>query len=289
VISLSSKFLKVAFGMSGRVFRSVLGFGCTRNMPCTTLLVRSFSATSTNMSDVVGFIGLGNMGSHMARNLLKKKIKVIVCDVNAVAVTALKEAGASSVESPEELGSQTKTIVSMLPSSPNVYSVYAGKKGIFNTVQEGSLLLDCSTIDPDVSREMEKEAALKGATFMDCPVSGGVVAARDALLTFMVGGKKFEDAQKILHHMGKNIINCGPIGTGGAAKICNNMLLAVSMIGTAETMNLGLRLGLEPKLLAKIINSSSGRCWSSEVYNPCPGVVMGIPSANNYQGGFAVN
>jgi 3-hydroxyisobutyrate dehydrogenase len=263
-----------------------VGFVSQRPAVGNALIARSFSVTSSNMNDVVGFVGLGNMGSHMAKNLLKKKFKVIVFDVNPQSVAALKESGATSVESPEELGSQTKTIVSMLPSSPNVYSVYAGKKGIFNTVQEGSLLLDCSTIDPDVSREMEKEAALKGATFMDCPVSGGVVAARDSLLTFMVGGKRFDDAQKILQHMGKNIINCGPVGTGGAAKICNNMLLAVSMIGTAEAMNLGLRLGLEPKLLAKIINSSSGRCWSSEVYNPCPGVVMGIPSANNYQGGF---
>lgn len=269
--------------MTSNVFRGAAS--AARFSRSCNMSVRSFSATSPNMNDV-GFIGLGNMGAHMARNLLKKKYKVTVFDVNNEAIKALVDSGASFVQSPSELATKTKTIVTMLPSSPNVRDVYIGKNGILGTVQSGSLLLDSSTIDPEVSREIEKEAAAKGATYMDSPVSGGVVAARDGLLTFMVGGKKFDEAKKILENMGKNIIHCGPVGTGQAAKICNNMLLAVSMIGTAETMNLGLKLGIEPKLLTKIINMSSGRCWSSEVYNPCPGVIMGIPSSNNYQGGF---
>jgi len=271
--------------MAKLILRNAWNHSRNTNLPYA-LFTRSYADAADPQSNTIGFIGLGNMGSHMARNLIKKKFNVIVNDINPSAVAALKEAGASSAESPMELATQTKTIISMLPSVPNVYSVYMGRNGVFKTVQAGSLLLDCSTIDPNVSRDMEKDAEMKGSTFMDCPVSGGVVAARDCLLTFMVGGKKFEDAQKILKNMGKSVINCGPVGTGEAAKICNNMLLAISMIGTAEAMNLGLRLGLEPKLLAKIINTSSGRCWSSEVYNPCPGVVMGIPSSNNYQGGF---
>eukprot|EP00914_Ancora_sagittata_P000098 GHVO01000503.1.p1 GENE.GHVO01000503.1~~GHVO01000503.1.p1 ORF type:complete len:219 (+),score=26.27 GHVO01000503.1:97-657(+) len=123
---------------------------------------------------------------------------------------------------------------------------------------------------------------------MDAPVSGGVVAARDALLTFMVGGpqSEFEKAKEVLSKMGKNVVHCGDVGTGQAAKICNNMLLGISMIGTSEAMNLGINLGLDPKLLAQILNMSSGRCWSTELYNPCPGVVEGIPSSNEYKGGF---
>jgi 3-hydroxyisobutyrate dehydrogenase len=226
------------------------------------------------------------MGAHMARNLIKKNMKVTVFDLNEEAVKSLVDSGASSASSAAEIAEKNKLIVTMLPSSPNVHKVYLGKNGILSTVQKDTLMLDSSTIDPAVSREIEKEAALLGAVYMDTPVSGGTVAARDGLLTFMVGGKKFDDAKKILELMGKNIINCGPCGTGQAAKICNNMLLAVSMIGAAEAINLGLRLGIEPKLLTKIINMSSGRCWSTEIYNPCPGVIMGIPSSNNYQGGF---
>uniref|UniRef100_A0A8I3P2C3 3-hydroxyisobutyrate dehydrogenase, mitochondrial n=1 Tax=Canis lupus familiaris TaxID=9615 RepID=A0A8I3P2C3_CANLF len=155
-------------------------------------------------------------------------------------------------------------------------------------VKKGSLLIDSSTIDPAVSKELAKEVEKMGAVFMDAPVSGGVGAARSGNLTFMVGGveDEFAAAQELLGCMGSNVVYCGAVGTGQAAKICNNMLLAISMIGTAEAMNLGIRLGLDPKLLAKILNMSSGRCWSSDTYNPVPGVMDGVPSANNYQGGF---
>jgi 3-hydroxyisobutyrate dehydrogenase len=279
----SSSYIERQSSRSG-VYRSVAEFVWLR------LGSRHFSASASVMKaeGTVGFIGLGNMGASMAKNLLKKNYPVIVYDLSLDAVKSLKEAGASSGNSPAEIASKVKTIVTMLPSSPHVRDVYSGKQGILNTVQPGTLMLDCSTIDPAVSQEIQALAAKKDSVFMDCPVSGGVVAARDAGLTFMVGGLvgDFERAKVILSHMGKNIVHCGPTGTGQAAKICNNMLLAISMIGTAEAMHLGKKLGLDPKMLAKVLNTSSGRCWSSEMYNPCPGVIEGIPSSNNYQGGF---
>jgi 3-hydroxyisobutyrate dehydrogenase len=224
----------------------------------------------------------------MARNLVKNNYEVLVFDLSPASVKSVTETGAKSADSPAEVASKMSTIVTMLPSSPHVKDVYAGDDGIFSAVQKGSLLVDSSTIDPSVSQEMAALATEKGATFMDAPVSGGVVAARDALLTFMVGGpeSKFGEAEALLSKMGKNVVHCGDVGTGQAAKICNNMLLGISMIGASETMNLGISLGLDPKLLAKILNMSSGRCWSTEMYNPCPGVIEGIPSSNNYQGGF---
>ncbi|EDV20896.1 uncharacterized protein TRIADDRAFT_50898 [Trichoplax adhaerens] len=228
------------------------------------------------------------MGASMARNLMKNGHKVIVNDVVPESVSALKNDGAEVAQTAAELASRTSTIVTMLPSNPHVREVYTGSNGLFSTASQDSLFIDSSTIDPAVSQEMAAIASEKGSTFMDAPVSGGVVAARDALLTFMVGGpeEKFDEVKSILDCMGKNIVHCGKVGTGQASKICNNMLLAIGMIGTSETMNLGIRLGLDPKLLAKILNMSSGRCWSSEVYNPCPGVIEGIPSSNNYEGGF---
>jgi 3-hydroxyisobutyrate dehydrogenase len=152
----------------------------------------------------------------------------------------------------------------------------------------GTLLLDSSTIDPDTSKDMAALAKAKGVTYLDCPVSGGVVAAKAGTLTFMVGGpsKEYSEIEMLLLGMGAKVVHCGQVGSGQAAKICNNMLLGITMIGTAETMNLGMRMGLDPKLLAGIINSSSGRCWSSEIYNPVPGVIETVPASNGYQGGF---
>ncbi|KAH3774705.1 probable 3-hydroxyisobutyrate dehydrogenase, mitochondrial [Dreissena polymorpha] len=248
---------------------------------------RHFSS-STALAARMGFIGLGNMGGHMARNLIKKGHQLVVYDVSADNVKAIKEAGAEVAGSPAEVASRVTSLVSMLPESSHVQQVYTGPKGIFSAVQKGSLLMDCSTIDPYVSRTMATIAKQHGAEFVDAPVSGGVNAARDAVLTFMVGGpdSAYNAASLYLSCMGKNVVHCGPVGNGQAAKICNNMLLGISMIGTSETMNLGIKLGLDPKLLAKILNMSSGRCWSSEVYNPCPGVLEGVPSSNDYKGGF---
>uniref|UniRef100_A0A8D3ECP3 3-hydroxyisobutyrate dehydrogenase n=1 Tax=Scophthalmus maximus TaxID=52904 RepID=A0A8D3ECP3_SCOMX len=236
----------------------------------------------------VGFIGLGNMGSPMAKNLLKNGYPVIATDVFPESCKELQDLGAQVLDSPADVAEKADRIITMLPSSPNVIEVYTGPNGILKKVKKGTLLIDSSTIDPSVSKEMAVAAEKMGAVFMDAPVSGGVGAASLAKLTFMVGGveEEYNAAQELLTCMGANVVYCGQVGTGQAAKICNNMLLAIGMIGTAETMNLGIRLGLDPKLLAKILNMSSGRCWSSDTYNPVPGVMDGVPSANNYQGGF---
>ncbi|XP_042672853.1 3-hydroxyisobutyrate dehydrogenase, mitochondrial [Centrocercus urophasianus] len=236
----------------------------------------------------VGFIGLGNMGNPMAKNLIKHGYPVIAYDVFPEACKEFQDLGAQVTDSPADVAEKADRIITMLPSSPNAIEVYTGANGILKKVKKGSLLIDSSTIDPTVSKELAKAVEKMGAVFMDAPVSGGVGAARAGNLTFMVGGveQEFDAAKELLICMGSNVLYCGEVGTGQAAKICNNMLLAISMIGTAETMNLGIRLGLDPKLLAKILNMSSGRCWSSDTYNPVPGVMEGVPSANNYQGGF---
>ncbi|KAK7092221.1 hypothetical protein V1264_008007 [Littorina saxatilis] len=251
---------------------------------------QQFGASNRHASSSakVGFVGLGNMGGHMARNLMKNGHPLIVFDTVPDSMQAIKKEGATLASSPQEVASQTNLIITMLPASQHVLDVYTGSSGILGSVQKGSLLIDSSTIDPSVSQQMAEESTKVGATFVDAPVSGGVNAARDAGLTFMVGSpdQSFGKVKEILDKMGKNVVHCGSVGTGQAAKICNNMLLAISMIGTAETMNLGMKLGLDPKLLAKILNMSSGRCWSSEVYNPVPGVLDGVPSSNDYQGGF---
>lgn len=236
----------------------------------------------------LGFVGLGNMGKNMARNLLSKGHRLVVYDVYPEAMEAMAKQGAITAQSPAELGEQCDRIITMLPSSPHVKEVYAGKKGILSTVKTGSLLIDSSTIDPSVSQEMAKLAEAKGALFIDAPVSGGVAAAEAGTLTFMVGGNESElrAAQELLLCMGKNVIYCGGIGCGEAAKICNNMMLAISMIGTSETMILGKQLGLDPKVLNQILNVSSGKTWPSEVYSPVPGLMPNAPSSKNYEGGF---
>ncbi|XP_036309629.1 3-hydroxyisobutyrate dehydrogenase, mitochondrial isoform X2 [Pipistrellus kuhlii] len=236
----------------------------------------------------VGFIGLGNMGNPMAKNLMKHGYPLVIYDVFPDACKEFQEAGEQVVSSPADVAEKADRIITMLPTSMNAIEAYSGANGILKEVKKGSLLIDSSTIDPSVSKELAKEVEKMGAVFMDAPVSGGVGAARSGNLTFMVGGveEEFAAAKELLSCMGSNVVYCGAVGTGQAAKICNNMLLAISMIGTAEAMNLGIRLGLDPKLLAKILNMSSGRCWSSDTYNPVPGVMVGVPSANNYQGGF---
>eukprot|EP00794_Sanderia_malayensis_P003806 gene3806-4333_t len=228
------------------------------------------------------------MGAFMAQNLIKSGYNVVVNDVYPEAMVPLKEFGAETVSSPAEVAKHVKTIITMLPSSPEVQKVYCGDDGILSAASSGTIMIDSSTIDPVVSKEMAQKSDKIGAVYMDAPVSGGVIAARDATLTFMVGGsdQNFPQAENILKNIGKNVMHCGEVGTGQAAKVCNNMLLAISMIGTAETMNLGTRLGLDSKMLAKILNVSTGKCWSSELYNPYPGVIEGVPSSNNYKGGF---
>ena len=179
----------------------------------------------------------------------------------------------------------------MLPSSPHVRSVYLGEYGVLAGVKPGTPLIDSSTIDPLTSREVAMDAKAKGCPMVDAPVSGGVGGAEAGTLTFMVGGEAhdYEAAKPILQAMGKNIVHCGGIGNGQVAKICNNMMLAIEMIATSEGMTLAAKLGMDPKIFAAIVNTSSGRCWSSDTYNPYPGVLENVPASRGYTGGFGAD
>lgn len=224
----------------------------------------------------------------MAKHLLKAGHRLVVYDVYPEAMTSLADGGALIAQSPADLAQRCDRVLTMLPTSAHVLQVYAGDNGILSKVKTGSLLIDSSTIDPQTSVQVSQLAQEKGAVFLDAPVSGAVPAARNASLTFMVGGnaQEVEAIKDLLLCMGKNVIHCGPVGSGEVAKICNNMMLAISMVGVSETLNLAKRLGLDPKLMTQILNISSGRCWSSEVYNPVPGVGQNLPADNNYEGGF---
>jgi len=249
--------------------------------------LKSFSVSSRSLAgEKVGFIGLGNMGKGMADNLVSKGHSVVVYDVVPEAVTALAAKGAVGAGSPSEVAKNSEIIVTMLPNNAIVSNVY---EDILGSVKPGAFLIDSSTVDPALSKDLACKAAGAGCQFVDAPVSGGINAAAAGTLTFMVGANTDQDfvkAEQLLSKMGAKITHCGGVGTGGAVKICNNMLLAVSMIGTSEAMNLGIQLGLDPKLLAGILGSATGRCWSVDTYNPCPGVLDNVPSSNNYKGGF---
>jgi 3-hydroxyisobutyrate dehydrogenase len=268
--------------------RSVLRINCIR-----ALLYQKYSNVAP---EAVGFIGLGNMGCSMAANLAKKGHKVFAYDLMPESGKKLLSLVGSSGELKllssvsEVASSPVKHIVTMLPNSPQVETVYLDENhGLLKAAHKGTLMMDCTTGEPVVCQKVAEQAKQLGLHYIDSPVSGGVVAAMNGGLTFMVGGSQdlLKRAEPFLLKMGKMVIHCGEsVGMGEAAKICNNMLLAISMIGTSEAMALGQRLGLDPKLLASVLNSSSGRCWSSEVYNPVPGVVEGVPSERDYQGGF---
>ncbi|MDZ4194490.1 MAG: 3-hydroxyisobutyrate dehydrogenase [Pseudomonas sp.] len=237
----------------------------------------------------IGFLGLGNMGAPMARNLLKAGHSLTVFDPFTQAVAALVEAGASAAASPTAVAKAgVEVIVTMLPTEAHVKQVYLGKDGLLAHVGQGVLLIDSSTIDPLSAREVATLATAQGNPMLDAPVSGGTGGAAAGTLTFMVGGSVsvFDQALPILSAMGKNVVHCGSAGNGQVAKIANNMLLGISMVGVAEAMALGVALGMDAKVLAGIINTSSGRCWSSVVYNPFPGVLDNVPAARGYSGGF---
>ncbi len=237
----------------------------------------------------IGFIGLGNMGAPMAHNLLKAGHQLSVFDLNAAAVENLVGAGALPVDSPTAIAQgNAELIITMLPAAPHVKSVYLGENGLIASARAGVMLIDCSTIDPHSAREVAKAAAEHGNPMLDAPVSGGTGGAAAGTLTFMVGGSDadFDRAQPAHAAMGKNIVRCGAAGNGQVAKVANNMLLGISMIGVAEAMALGVALGMDAKTLAGVINTSSGRCWSSDTYNPFPGVLDNVPASRGYSGGF---
>lgn len=239
----------------------------------------------------VGFIGAGNMGGPMAINLLKAGHEVCVFDLSAECVAAVTKEGASSAKTAAEAVHGAEFVVSMLPSGQIVEDLYIHKDTLLEQISSSTLVIDCSTIAPENAINLSKAALEKGIVSLDAPVSGGVGGAKAGTLTFIVGGdfEAFEQAKPILMNMGKNVFHAGDHGAGQTAKICNNMLLAVHMVGTAEALQLGVDNGLDPKVLSDIMLQSSGRNWSLELYNPFPGVMENVPASNEYNGGFQVN
>ncbi len=237
----------------------------------------------------IAFIGLGNMGSGMAANLVKAGHAVRAFDLNEAAVQALVEKGARAASTLSDAVTCADAVVTMLPAGPHVKSVYEGEDGILEFARPDAVLIDCSTIDVDTARAVGAAAAAKGFSFVDAPVSGGVAAAEGGTLTFMVGGPEeaFNRAEPILDAMGKAVIRAGEAGAGQAAKICNNMLLGIHMIGTCEALNLAMKLGLDPQNFYDIASKASGQTWSLTSYCPVPGPVPAAPSNRGYKPGFA--
>jgi 3-hydroxyisobutyrate dehydrogenase len=231
------------------------------------------------------------MGNPMCRNLLKHGHTLRVYDVVPELVRQLAGKGCEAAASALEAARGAEMVITMLPSSPHVRRAYLGDTGVLAGAAPGTPLVDCSTIDPLTARDVAMEARAKGCTMLDAPVSGGVGGAEAATLTFMVGGeaRDFESARPVLQAMGKNLVHCGASGNGQVAKICNNLMLAIGMIATAEGMALATKLGMDPKVFAGIVNTSSGRCWSSDTYNPYPGVLENVPASRGYAGGFGAD
>ena len=242
------------------------------------------------MSDIIAFIGVGNMGNPMAENLLKSGKRIRVFDTSNKMIELAKKKGLNTVESIETLiNDKISAVITMLPEGKHSKEIYLGDNGIINKVSKDCLLIDCSTIDIETSKEIGKVAKNKGIMMIDAPVSGGVMGAQKATLNIMVGGSKeaFERALPILKVMGKNIYHAGDIGSGNGAKICNNMALGISMIAASESLMLAKRLNIDIKKVHEIMKNASGNSWPISVYPPLPGLIDGAPSNNNYRPGFS--
>ena len=239
----------------------------------------------------IGFIGLGNMGGPMAANLLAAGFTVRVFDLSAAARDALAAQGAGVAESAQGAAKDADFVISMLPAGQHVAGLYLGEDGLLAALDSNATVLDCSTIDAPTARRIGAAAAAGGIGFLDAPVSGGVAAARAGTLAFMCGGDDavFAAAQPVLEVMGRASFHAGPAGAGQVAKACNNMLLAIHMLGTCEALAMGEQHGLDPARLSEIMLASSGRNWSLEVYNPWPGVQEDSAASDDYRPGFMVD
>ena len=242
----------------------------------------------------IAFIGLGNMGGPMALNLHKAGHAVSAFDLSVEACKKFGAEGLPIAKSAAETVAGAEVVISMLPASAHVEGLFlggAGKPGLLDSVQAGTLVIDSSTIAAATSRKVAEAAAAKGVAMIDAPVSGGTGGAIAGTLTFMVGGdtKDLERARPVLEKMGANIFHAGAAGAGQTAKICNNMLLGILMIGTSEALALGVANGLDPKVLSEIMRRSSGGNWALEKYNPVPGVMEAAPASKNYAGGFGTD
>ncbi|MFM5237157.1 3-hydroxyisobutyrate dehydrogenase [Aeromonas veronii] len=237
----------------------------------------------------IGFIGLGNMGGPMAANLARAGHRVQVFDLVAQNIERAIAAGCIAVGDARQAVTGCEVVISMLPAGEHVRDLWLSEgQDLLAALPVGALVIDCSTIDVDSARQVGEAARARGLCFIDAPVSGGVAGAAAGTLTFIVGGDAadFEAAKPLLACMGQNLFHAGALGAGQIAKMCNNMLLAIHMAGTAEALALGVKEGLDPAVLSTIMGKSSGNNWSLERYNPWPGVMENVPAARNYQGGF---
>ena len=242
------------------------------------------------MSELIAFIGVGNMGLPMAENLMKSGKKIRVFDVSKKTIETAKEKKLDVVENLNDLvTTDVATVITMLPEGKHSKEVFLGDNGIINKVSKDCLLIDCSTIDIQTSKEIGKKATEKGIQMIDAPVSGGVMGAQKATLNIMVGGTKeaFDLALPLLKIMGKNIFHAGDLGSGNGAKICNNMSLGIAMIAASESLMLAKRLNIDIKKVHEIMKNASGNSWPISVYPPLPGLIEGTPSNNNYRPGFS--
>ena len=242
----------------------------------------------------IAFIGLGNMGAPMAINLQKAGHQVKAFDLSKDACAKVAAEGAQIAASAQDAVQDAEVVISMLPASQHVKDLYLGtasQTGLLANIAEGALVIDCSTIAAAASQMVARAAEPTGIAFIDAPVSGGTGGAIAGTLTFMVGGKAadLERARPLLDTMGKNIFHAGDVGAGQTAKICNNMLLGILMIGTSEAIALGVANGLDPKVLSEIMRRSSGGNWALEVYNPYPGVQESSAATRGYTGGFGTD
>ncbi|XP_045448489.1 probable 3-hydroxyisobutyrate dehydrogenase, mitochondrial [Melitaea cinxia] len=252
---------------------------------CFVVSTRCYSSKADKN---VAFLGLGNMGGFMAANLVKKGFNVRGYDPSKDALSAAAKDGISSANSIAAAVDGADVVVSILPSNKVVLDAYLGNDGVVKHVPKGSLLIDSSTVDPNVPKQIFPVASENGVNFIDAPVSGGVMGAQNATLAFMVGGRKedFDRSLPMLKAMGAKQFHCGDSGAGQVAKLANNMLMGITGMATAECMNMGIKMGLDPKVLLDVLNNSSARSWSTEVYCPVPGLVPTAPSSRNYDGGF---
>src|SRR5580704_13130488 len=236
----------------------------------------------------IGFIGLGNMGLPMAQSLIKAGHPVCGYDLNAAALDKFSAAGGIAVRSLDVASMGVDLVITMLPAREQVREVYLGQGGVLASAAPGTLLVDCSTVDVETARAVAAAAKVNELEMLDAPVSGGVAGAQAGALTFMVGGgdQAFERAKPVLEAMGKTIVHAGAGGSGQAAKICNNMILGISMIAVCEAFVLAEKLGLDPQKLFEISSQSSGQCWSMTSYCPLPGLVPTSPANRDYQPGF---
>lgn len=236
----------------------------------------------------IGLIGLGHMGSEMARNLLKAGYELTVYDIVPASLQALVNAGAAPAKHIAEMAAQAEVIITMVQTSEQVHDLCLSSDGIFNHAKPDTLYIDNSSIDIVMTRTLHEEAAGRQIVMLDAPVSGGVAGAEAGTLTFMAGGSEqaFLRAKPIFSAMGRKIIHAGPAGSGQAAKICNNLILGISMIGVSEAFTLAKKLGLDQKKFYEISSNASGQCWSMVNNCPAPDIIANVPANVGYEPGF---